>query len=273
MLTNHTITVIGAGNIGQALIGGLIKGHELNPSQIRATRRSQDALAALAGRYPGLKTLTDNAAAVRDATVVILAVKPQTAQQVLHEIQEDIPEDALFISVLAGITTDSFQEALDKDIPVVRSMPNTPSLVDEGATAICAGHFADEQHLTLARHIFQAVGKVEVVEEYLMDAVTGLSGSGPAYVYMFIEALTDAGVKQGLPRSTSARLAAQTVFGAAKLALETDKHPAILRDEVTTPGGTAIAAVSELESHGLRTMLINTVATATNRSKELSEKE
>ncbi|MCH8961468.1 MAG: pyrroline-5-carboxylate reductase, partial [Bacteroidetes bacterium] len=126
-------------------------------------------------------------------------------------------------------------------------------------------------HMSIARHLFEAVGKVEVVPEYLMDAVTGLSGSGPAYVYMFIEALTDAGVKQGLPRPTSLRLAAQTVFGAAKLVLETGKHPAILRDEVTTPGGTAIAAVAELEAHGLRTMLINAVATATQRSKELSE--
>ena len=273
MLTDHTITVIGAGNIGQALIGGLIKGHELDPSQIRATRRSEDALAALAGRFPGLQTTTDNAEGVRGATVVILAIKPQNAQKVLHEIREDVPEEALFISVLAGLTTDSLQEALEKELPVVRSMPNTPSLVDEGATAICGGEYAQDRHLNLARHIFQAVGKVEVVEEYLMDAVTGLSGSGPAYVYMFIEALTDAGVKQGLPRTTAHRLAAQTVFGAAKLVLETDKHPAILRDEVTTPGGTAIAAVSELESHGLRTMLINTVATATERSKELNEED
>lgn len=273
MLSDHRITVIGAGNIGQALIGGLIRGHELDPSQLCATRRSKDALAALAGRFPGLKTSTDNAEAVRDATVVVLAVKPQSAQEVLTEIQGDVPDDALFISVLAGLTTESLQEALGKELPIVRSMPNTPSLVDEGATAICAGEYADEKHLNLARHIFQAVGKVEVVDEYLMDAVTGLSGSGPAYVYMFIEALTDAGVKQGLPRSTAARLSAQTVFGAAKLVLETDKHPAILRDEVTTPGGTAIAAVSELESHGLRTMLINTVATATERSRELNEEK
>ena len=163
------------------------------------------------------------------------------------------------------------RQLADGGVAVARTMPNTPALVDEGATAICAGRHATGPQIELARHIFEAVGTVEVVPEYLMDAVTGLSGSGPAYVYMFIEALTDAGVKQGLPRPSAARLAAQTVYGAARLVLETEKHPAILRDEVTTPGGTAIAAVAELESHGLRTMLINAVATATERSRQLSK--
>ncbi len=177
----------------------------------------------------------------------------------------------MIVSVLAGITTDALQRAFGRQLAVVRTMPNTPMLVDEGATAIAGCRFTTDEHLAIARHMFEAVGRVEEIPEYLMDAVTGLSGSGPAYVYMFIEALTDAGVKQGLPRPTAFRLSAQTVFGAAKLVLETGKHPAILRDEVTTPGGTAIAAVAELESHGLRTMLINAVATATQRSKELSE--
>jgi pyrroline-5-carboxylate reductase len=151
-------------------------------------------------------------------------------------------------------------------------MTNTPALVDEGATAIDAGRHAGPQHLALARLLFEAVGTVEELPEGLLDAVTGLSGSGPAYVYMIVEALADGGVKQGLPRPQALRLAAQTVFGAAKLVLETGKHPAILRDEVTTPGGTAIAAVAALESHGLRTMLIDAVATATRRSQELGER-
>jgi pyrroline-5-carboxylate reductase len=150
-------------------------------------------------------------------------------------------------------------------------MPNTPALVDAGATALAAGTYATAAHVTIARQIFEAVGEVVTVPEEHMDAVTGLSGSGPAYVYMFIEALTDAGVKQGMSRADAAKLSAQTVYGAAKLAIETGKHPAILRDEVTTPGGTAIAAVSSLEQHGLRTMLINAVGTATQRSKELNE--
>jgi pyrroline-5-carboxylate reductase len=271
VLSRQTIAVIGVGNIGRALIGGVLKGDYLGEDQIRATRRNPLALDELQASFPGIQTGTDNVAAVDDASVVVLAIKPQNAAEVIAEIREHVRKDTLIVSVLAGVTTQALQEAFGHPLPVVRTMPNTPMLVDEGATAIAGGRFATEEHMTIARHMFEAVGKVEVVPEYLMDAVTGLSGSGPAYVYMFIEALTDAGVKQGLPRPTAFRLAAQTVFGAAKLVLETGKHPAILRDEVTTPGGTAIAAVAELESHGLRTMLINAVATATQRSKELSE--
>ena len=271
MLSNHTVAIIGAGNIGRALIGGLINGHEFNPSQIWATRRNPEALATLRQQFPHIQTSTDNLEAVRRSSIIILATKPQTIQQVFQEIRDDLPEQSLVLSVLAGITTDALQQGLGGKIAVVRTMPNTPALVDEGATAIAGGRYASEEQVALARHIFEAVGMVKVVPEYLMDAVTGLSGSGPAYVYMFIEALTDAGVKQGIPRPTAFHLAAQTVYGSAKLVLETGKHPAILRDEVTTPGGTAIAAVAELESHGLRTMLINAVATATARSKELAK--
>jgi pyrroline-5-carboxylate reductase len=271
MLANQIIAVIGAGNIGRALIGGLIKGHEFEPSQLWATRRNELALEELQRDFPGIRTSTDNAEAVQEATIVVLAVKPQTYREVIEEIAGSVRADTLVMSVLAGITTDSLQQSLGKDVPVVRTMPNTPALVDAGATAIAGGRFSGAEHVALAEHILKAVGSVEIVPEYLMDAVTGLSGSGPAYVYMFIEALTDAGVKQGIPRPTAFRLATQTVYGASKLVHETGKHPAILRDEVTTPGGTAIAAVAELESHGIRTMLINAVATATARSKELSE--
>ena len=271
MLSRHTIAVIGAGNIGRALIGGLLNGHELDPDRIRATRRNAEMLTVLSEQFPGIRTGTDNRAAVHDATVVVLATKPQVALHVIEEIREEMHPDAVVVSVLAGLTTDVLKRAFGRDLAIVRTMPNTPMLVDEGATAIAGGAFSTDEHLEIVRRMFEAVGMVEVVPEYLMDAVTGLSGSGPAYVYMFIEALTDAGVKQGIPRPTSFRLAAQTVFGAAKLVKDTGKHPAILRDEVTTPGGTAIAAVAELESHGLRTMLINAVATATARSRELRD--
>ena len=271
MLTRHTIAVIGAGNIGRALIGGLLNGHELNPDQIRATRRNPAMLEVLQEQFSGIRTGTDNVAAVRDATVVVLATKPQVALQVIEEVRAEVRDDVVVVSVLAGLTTDVLKRAFGRDLAIVRTMPNTPMLVDEGATAIAGGAFSTDEHVEIVRRMFEAVGMVEVVPEYLLDAVTGLSGSGPAYVYMFIEALTDAGVKQGLPRPTAFRLAAQTVFGAAKLVKDTGKHPAILRDEVTTPGGTAIAAVAELESHGLRTMLINAVATATARSQELRD--
>ncbi|MFN3596795.1 MAG: pyrroline-5-carboxylate reductase [Rubricoccaceae bacterium] len=270
MLQRHTIAVIGAGNIGRALLGGLLRGGHVRPEQLRATRRNPLALEELAARFAGVACGTDNAEAVRGADVVLVAVKPQNAAAVLASVREHLAPDTLVVSTLAGVTTDALAEALGQALPVVRAMPNTPALVDEGATALAPGRYAAEEHLATVRQMFEAVGLVEVVPEYLMDAVTGLSGSGPAYVYMVIEALTDAGVKQGLPRPTALRLAAQTVFGAAKLVLDTGKHPAILRDEVTTPGGTSIAAVAELEKHGLRTMLIDAVATATRRSGELS---
>jgi pyrroline-5-carboxylate reductase len=271
MLSSQTIAVVGAGNIGRALIGGMLTAHELEPSQVRATRRNPDAIRDLETGYPGIRAGSDNRAAVDGASIVVLAVKPQNAAAVVAEIREAVADDALVISVLAGLTTDGLARSFGRPLSVVRAMPNTPMIVDQGATALAAGERADEAHLALARQLFEAVGMVEIVPEYLMDAVTGLSGSGPAYVYMFIEALTDGGVKQGIPRPQAFRLAAQTVFGAAKLVIESGKHPAILRDEVTTPGGTAIAAVADLEAHGLRTMLINAVATATKRSSELRE--
>ena len=271
MLVDQTVAILGAGNIGRSLIGGMLKGDEFDPSRIRATRRNTAALQELHDQFPGITVMSDNVEAVKGATVVVLAIKPQHAWYVIDEIKDHVNGNAMIVSVLAGLTADALEEAFGKELAVIRTMPNTPMIVDEGATAISGGQHASRDHLTIARQMFEAVGKVEEVPEYLMDAVTGLSGSGPAYVYMFIEALTDGGVKQGIPRPQAFRLATQTVFGAAKLVNDTGKHPAILRDEVTTPGGTAIAAVANLESHGLRTMLINAVATATSRSKDLSE--
>ena len=189
-------------------------------------------------------------------------------------MREVTEPDTLVRTILAGVTTDTICSALDQPLPVVRAMPNTPALVDEGATALAPGEYATDDHLSVAKEIFAAVGPVvEVLPEYLMDAVTGLSGSGPAYIYMVIEALTDGGVKMGLPRPQALKLAAQTVYGAAKLVLETGMHPAILRDQVTTPGGTTIAAIAELERHGLRPMLIEAVGTATARSQALRKRE
>ncbi|NND70713.1 MAG: pyrroline-5-carboxylate reductase [Rhodothermales bacterium] len=271
MLVDQTVAIIGAGNIGRSLIGGMLKGEEFEASRIRATRRNPTALQELQDQFPGITVIKDNVEAVKGASVIVLAIKPQHVWYVIEEIKDAVSDDAMIVSVLAGITADNLEEAFGMELAVIRTMPNTPMIVDEGATAISGGRHATADHLTIARQMFEAVGKVEEVPEYLMDAVTGLSGSGPAYVYMFIEALTDGGVKQGIPRPQAFRLATQTVFGAAKLVNDTGKHPAILRDEVTTPGGTAIAAVANLESHGLRTMLINAVATATSRSKELSE--
>ncbi len=271
MLSDETVAVIGAGNIGRALIGGMIESKLIAADHVIATRRTESALDEMAEEFPGLRTTTNNVEAVQEASVVLLTIKPQSRAEVVTNIRDYVEREVLVVSVLAGITTERLQLGFGQDQPVIRAMPNTPALVDEGATAISPGTYATDDHLAMARQIFEAVGEVVTVPEEYMDAVTGLSGSGPAYVYMFIEALTDAGVKQGLSRADAAKLSAQTVYGAAKLAIETGKHPAILRDEVTTPGGTAIAAVSSLEQHGLRTMLINAVGTATQRSKELNE--
>ncbi len=270
-LSHQTVTVIGAGNIGRALVGGLLAGNCLDPSQIRVTRRNPNALEDLKRVLPGVTVGNDNPTAVCGATVVVLAVKPANWLTVVKEIRDHVDSEVLIVSVLAGLTTAQIGRAFSPSQPIIRTMPNTPMVVDCGATAISAGSTASDEHMALVQEMFEAVGNVERVPEYLMDAVTGLSGSGPAYVYMLIEALTDAGVKQGLPRSVAFRLAKQTVLGAASLADKTNKHPAILRDEVTTPGGTAIAAIAELEKHGLRTMFIHAVATATQRSKELSQ--
>ena len=269
-LSKQTIAVIGAGNIGSSLVGGLLHGGHVDPSRIRITRRNPQALHALRGTLPGVSAGTDNQVAVEDASIIVLAVKPANWLTVTKEISDYVSPEALIVSVLAGLTTTRIAKEFSEHQPIVRTMPNTPMIVGRAATAICAGESASAQHLGLVQEMFEAVGTVEKVQEYLMDAVTGLSGSGPAYVFMLIEALTDAGVKQGLPRPIAFRLSKQTVLGAAHLADHTGEHPAILRDQVTTPGGTTIAAIAELEKYGLRTMFIHAVSTATERSQELS---
>jgi len=272
MLKNKKIAVIGAGHIGQAIIGGLLKAKLLPAKSVTASRRNPAILEDLKKRF-GVHTTTDNLKAVKGADTLIIAVKPQGAQKLLEEIAPAVREDQLIISVMAGVTTEQINALLQKPNPVVRAMPNTPALVDAGATPLSKGAHAKDSDLKIAETIFKAVGIVEIVPETLMDAVTGLSGSGPVYIYMVIEALIDGGVKMGIPRATARRLAAQTVFGAAKLVIETGKHPAILKDEVTTPGGTAIAAIHMLESKGLRNVLIEAVVTAAKRSEELSRPE
>ena len=269
MLNRKKIAVIGAGHLGSALIGGMINAKLLAPKHIIATRRTAAALSEIKKKW-GISVTSDNLKAVEGADILLIAVKPQMAKDVLEHIAPAVTKDQLVISVMAGITTETIHDWLGKKNSVIRAMPNTPVLVDAGATPLAKSTGAGDKDLKLAEEIFKAVGIVEVVPERLMDAVTGLSGSGPVYIFMVIEALTDGGVKMGLPRKTAARLAAQTVFGSAKLVLESGKHPAILKDEVTTPGGTAIEGIHELESRGLRTDLMHAVVAATKRSEELS---
>ena len=269
MLKNQTIAVVGAGHMAGAMIGGMVRSKLVPAKSIVATRRSPEALAELQKKW-GVRTSTDNKKAVAEADIVILAVKPQMAKKVLLELAGTIRAEQLVISVMAGITTASIAKSLRVDCPIVRAMPNTPCLVDAGATAIAAGAHAGEKDLERAESVFKSVGLVVTLPESALDAVTGLSGSGPVYIYMVIEAMIDGGVKMGIPRAVAAKLAAQTVYGAAKLVIETGKHPAVLKDEVTTPGGTAITAIHVLESKGLRSVLIDGVEAATKRSQELS---
>ena len=252
-----------------ALIGGMIRSKLVLDKRITAARRSAEALAELQKKW-GVRTTTDNKKAVAGADIIILAVKPQMAKKVMEELAGTVRSEQLVISVMAGVTTAAISKALRVEGPVVRAMPNTPCLVDAGATAIAAGERADAKDLARAEAVFASVGLVVTLPESALDAVTGLSGSGPVYIYMVIEAMIDGGVKMGIPRAIAAKLAAQTVFGAAKLVLESGKHPAVLKDEVTTPGGTAITAIHVLESKGLRSMLIDGVEAATRRSQELS---
>ena len=269
MLFSKKIAFIGSGNMGEALLGGLLKAELTNPENILATDVREYRLDEIKQKW-GVKTTTDNHHAVEFADVIVLCVKPQALSSVLGEIKNDLREDQLIISIIAGITTRTINAFIGKNNPVVRAMPNIPAVVDEAATGVCLGEYAEEIHKEIALKILGAVGEVESVPEELMDVVTGLSGSGPAYIYMVIEALTDGGVMMGLPRNIATRLATQTVLGSAKLVRETNVHPAVLKDQVTTPGGTTILAIKELEESGLRPMLIRAVETATNRSRELS---
>ncbi len=264
------IAVLGAGNMGSALLKGIINAKLTPPQKITACGVHLDKLQKLSEQWKVNHTL-NLVDAVQSSEIVLLCVKPQTLPKVLNEIKNSVRSEQLMISIAAGVKISFIQQALGQEVAIVRSMPNIASTVDEGATAVAFGQFVSEEQQRIAISIFEAVGEVVVVQEEQLDAVTGLSGSGPAYVYMVIEALVDGGVKMGLSREVAMKLAIQTVLGSAKLVKESQLHPAILRDQVTTPGGTAINAIHELESHGLRSMLINAVATATKRSEELSK--
>jgi pyrroline-5-carboxylate reductase len=269
---HERLAIIGTGNMGEALLRGLLRAGVVRADQVVTTVRRAERQSHLASTY-GVAVTLDNVAAARDADVLVLAVKPQILDRVLGEIGAAVKPTALVISIAAGVPTTTIEGRLPAGVHVCRVMPNTPAIVDAAATAIAGGAHARPEDLVRVRSMFEAVGKVIEVEEGLLDAVTGLSGSGPAYVFMIIEALSDAGVKVGLPRYQAQALAAQTLFGSAKLLLETGEHPGVLKDRVTSPGGTAIAGLHTLEEGGLRTTLINAVVSATQRSKELGSKK
>lgn len=270
MLQSKKIAFIGTGNMGTALLNGVLNNELTTPQQIGASDVDTAKLSQLSEQW-GIQTFTDNIQAVKFADIVVLAVKPQALARVINDIKPHCQSKQLLVSVVAGIRSDIIQSMLGKKIPIVRVIPNTPALISAGASGICAGEHADSDHLNLVRAILGSVGNVVSVTEDLMDAVTGVSGSGPAYVFMFIEALIDGGVQMGLSRTAARELAVQTVQGAAKLIEASGKHPAQLKDQVTTPAGTTVQALYELEKGGLRSTVISAVRAAALRSKELSE--
>jgi pyrroline-5-carboxylate reductase len=268
MQTSRKLCIIGGGKMGGVLTQGILSRQLFTARDVTVSDVVPERLQELAGLY-GVNTSEDNRTAAGTADIIILAVKPQGMESVLRGLAGFIRENQLVISIAAGISTGFIEERLDGSMRVLRAMPNTPALVGAGITALAGGTKIQEDDLALARDIFSAVGAVVEVKEDLMDAVTGLSGSGPAYVFVIIEALADAGVHMGLDRKTSLQLATQTILGAARLCLESGKHPAELKDMVASPGGTTIAGLRALEEGRLRATLMAAVEAATARSRQL----
>lgn len=267
-LRGRKIGFLGGGNMAEALIRGLLQGNAVSAAQIRASDVKGERLAFLRERY-SIEATDDNEALCRWADVLVIAVKPQIVDRILAPISAGLGQSDVVVSIAAGVPIEAIEARLPAGARVIRSMPNTAAIALAGATAISAGNHATSDDIEIARALFEAVGRVVVLDETLLDAVTGLSGSGPAYVMLMIEALADGGVKVGLGRDAALLLAAQTVYGAAKLQLETGEHPGRLKDMVTSPGGTAIAGLHTLEAGGLRRTLIDAVEAASNRSAEL----
>jgi pyrroline-5-carboxylate reductase len=264
MLAGKRLAVLGVGTMGEALIRGLQrKGVEADVVGSVRHAGSVERVEAL-----GIRASVDNVAAVTDRDVIVLAVKPQIMPSLLEEIRGAVPSSALVISIAAGVTTTKIEAALG-EVPVVRVMPNTPCVLGAGMSVLTAGRHADQDSLDLAQALFDLVGRTAILDESLMDGVTGLSGSGPAYIYLVIESLAEAGVKVGIPRQASTLLATQTVYGAARMVLEGGAHPALLKDEVTTPAGCTVDGLMELEEGKLRVTLLKAVVKATERARQL----
>lgn len=266
VLTNK-LGVIGGGRMAEALINGVLSAKHYRPDHIRVADPDMGRLDHLKTRY-GVQVGASNQDVVSQSDVVVLAVKPQVMVDALRGIR-DLLTRQLIISVAAGVTITQITKECGSQRRVIRAMPNTPAMVGEGITALAIGPNVEAEAAECAAAIFRSVGRVVTIQESLMDAVTGLSGSGPAYVFLMIEAMSDGGVKMGLPRETASLLAAQTVLGAARMVLETGQHPARLKDQVASPGGTTIAGLHRLEQGGFRAVLIDAIESATKRSQEL----
>ncbi len=266
---NTRVALLGAGKMGGTLLQAFLKNNLFHPENIIATVQHPERGQQLAKQW-GVAVSTDNLAAAQKSDLILLGVKPQTVAELVQQIRPALTAKKTLISFAASVKTAALEQAAGLDVAVIRAMPNTPALVGCGATALCRGKFVTAEQLDLAERVFRSVGRTVLVEEKHMDAVTGLSGSGPAYIYIIIEALAEAGVKVGLPRDIATLLATQTTLGAATMVLETGSHPALLKDAVTTPAGCTMDGILELEEGGLRVTLIKAVMRATERAKELA---
>jgi pyrroline-5-carboxylate reductase len=264
-----TLAVLGAGKMGSVLLTAIAKSRHCNFSNVRATVKHAHR-AALVSEQLGIAVTTNNREAIGAARVVLLCVKPLYVQPVLQEVRSELREDALIISIASAVTTRAIESTLGRHLAVVRAMPNTACRIGQGMTALCAGRFATAEHLAEAAELFNLMGRTAEVEESMMDAVTGLSASGPAFIYTILEALAEGGVRVGLPRDLATTLAAQAALGAASMVLETGTHPAILKSEVTTPGGCTVEGLLELETGSIRATLIRAVDTTTRKAGTLA---
>lgn len=268
-LPDVRVAVLGAGKMGGILLQAFLKQNLFAPSQIHATVGHAERALALSTQW-GVDVGTDNLKAASQADLILVGVKPFQVPDLIAEIRQALTPAKTLVSFAASVKTRAIEEAAGLEIAVVRAMPNTPSALGAGVAGLCRGRFVADAQMGLAQRIFETVGRTVVVDEKHMDAVTGLSASGPAYLYIIIEALAEAGVKVGLPRDIATQLAAQTAFGSAKMVLETGYHPALLKDAVTTPAGCTIDGILELEEGGLRVTLIKAVMRATERARQLA---
>ncbi|MDO4535398.1 MAG: pyrroline-5-carboxylate reductase [Clostridium perfringens] len=265
---NKKIGFVGCGNMGSAMVGGIINSNLVNAKNIIASCKRESSAKNLAEKF-NIKTTLNNVEVCKESDIVFLAVKPYMYKDVIREIRDYIDDEKIIVTIAAGVTLAQVEEWFNKDVKIVKTMPNTPALVGEAMTAICANKNVIDNELDMVISIFDSFGKSEVLEEKYFHAFTALCGSSPAYVYMFIEAMADAAVKQGLPRDKAYKMASQAVLGSAKMVLETGENPGKLKDNVCSPGGTTIEAVIELERQGFRNAVISAIEKCEEKSKSM----
>lgn len=267
---NKNIGFIGSGNMAKAMIGGIIKSGLVKSENIITSDLNENTLKSIKSEF-NINTTTKSEEVVKDSDIIIVAVKPNIYDMVLGSVSEFIDNKKIIVTIAAGKTISSIENVIGDDKKIIRTMPNTPALVNEGMSALCPNKNIDGEELEMVKSIFNSFGKAEVVNEYLIDSVIGVSGSAPAYVFMFIEAMADAAVLHGMPRSQAYKFAAQAVMGSAKMVLETGTHPGELKDMVCSPGGTTIEAVKTLENKGFRGCVIDAITDCVEKSKEMSQ--